>query len=156
MIFFDADFVTGQNILGWLFFWLIFSTLVRTGVVSLPSLDLVGSWETLQPPGLYVLLCKNTAGSEELEDIEELFQRHDKEADTGDDPRSSRVHLVCTNSLQGSRAEGIRENLFEDRGVDLRAGLEASTSVFDRFDKMRRKNWRRERQKVQSNEEKLV
>lgn len=116
----------------------------------------LGTRETLLSASLEIDLGEAQAGIVKLNAVDELLEEHKWKANTGNYPRYCRIHLVRTCKLESSRAEGVRENLGEDRSVDLSTSLKLSTDSLDGLDEVGRDKRRREAQEVESDEEELV
>jgi hypothetical protein len=113
--------------------------------------------QTLSLPHLAVGVGQQVAGSDKLDYVDELLGGHDGQANAGNDPGHGRVHLVGAGELQGGGAEGVREDLLEDRGVDGVAGLHGLAALgLDRLDEMRGEQGRGEGEEVEGDEEDLV
>jgi hypothetical protein len=86
-----------------------------------------------------------------------LLGQHDGEADTSNDPGHGGVHLVRSGKFEGGGAEGIGEQLSEQRRVDRDARLDQATAgLLHALDEVRREEGRREGQEIERNEEDFV
>lgn len=77
--------------------------------------------QALGPAGADVALGQPAAGLDELDDVDDLLEGHDGEADAGEDPGPEAVHLVGARELERARAVGVGEDLAQQRRVDLGA-----------------------------------
>jgi hypothetical protein len=116
----------------------------------------LGAGETQLPATLEIDLSEAQAGIVKLNAVDELLEEHKREANAGNYPRHCRIHLVRTGKFESRRAEGIGEDLGEDRSVDLSTGLKLGTDSLDRLDEVGRDERRREAEEVESDEEELV
>lgn len=95
--------------------------------------------KTLRLASLNVDIGKAFAGVDELDNVDDLLAKHDGEANSSNDPGPERIHLVGTGEFESSGAEGVRENLSQNRGVDLNTRLESLPAGFlDRLDQVGR------------------
>lgn len=102
-------------------------------------------------PHCNVPFSQPLAGLNQLDDVHDLLVGHDWEADTGEDPRHSAVHLVGAGKLEGCGAVGAREDLLQHGAVHLSSRLEV---IRDGGRQERgRKGGRGEGQQVQGDEE---
>lgn len=90
----------------------------------------------------------------DLDDVDELLEEHDGEADAGQNPRPEAVHLVSAGQLEGGGAVGAGEELAQQSPVNLSSGLDV---IHDRCLQQGRRECRRgEGEKVEGDEEELV
>lgn len=120
------------------------------------SLLRLGARKTLFSTSLQINLGQTLASVVKLNAVDELLHEHKRKADTSNDPWYCGVHLVGTSKLESSGAEGIGEDLSEDRGVDLGTSLEFGTNNLDRLNEVWRDEGRRKAEKIECNEEELV
>lgn len=94
----------------------------------------LGSGKTLLLAGLDIDLGQSLARVDELDDVDELLDEHEREADASNDPGDGGIHLVGSGQFESGGAEGIREDLLQNRRVDLGTGLELGADLLDRLD----------------------
>ena len=116
----------------------------------------LGAGETLLSASLEIDLGEAQTGIVKLNAVDELLHKHKREADTGNGPGHCGVHLVGTSKLKSSGAEGVGEDLGEDRSVDLSTSLKLGTDSLDGLDEVGRDERRREAEEVEGDEEELV
>jgi hypothetical protein len=93
---------------------------------------------------------------DKLNDVDELLDEHEREADASNDPGDGGIHLVGSGQFESGGAEGIREDLLQNRRVDLGTGLELGADLLDRLNQVGGDERRREAEEVERNEEQLV
>lgn len=104
------------------------------------------------PPHLSVSFGQPSTGFHQLNAVDNLFSSHDRETDTSKSPRESRVHLICSRIFQCRSTIRIGEE--EACGGRRTPGLKCRCgSVVRNLEKGRGQVRRRERKKVQGNEE---
>jgi len=116
----------------------------------------LGAGETLLSASLEIDLGEAQTGIVKLNAVDELLEEHKRKANPGNYPRYCRIHLVRTCKLESSRAEGVGEDLGEDRSVDLSTSLKLGTDSLDGLDEVGRDERRREAEEVEGDEEELV
>ncbi len=109
--------------------------------------------EPLRPPGLNITLGQPPAGLNELDHVDDLLQRHDRETDTGDDPWPEAVHLVGSCELEGASTVRVGEDVAQERRVHLGTLLDRRRRMIgDRLQKVRGEERAAERQQIEGNE----
>jgi hypothetical protein len=135
------------------------TTRVHVEALSRPSLRLslrLGpTRETFRSPKFQVSLGQPSARLDQLDNVDDLLEGHDGEADTSNHPRPKAIHLIGSRQLERTRAVRIREDLSEERLVDL-GSLVHGRGIGHLLQQARGQQRAGERKKVQRDEEGLV
>lgn len=105
---------------------------------------------------LKVTLNQQFAGIDQLDDVDDLLEQHDWGRDRSNDPRKGAIDLVGAGHLESTRAPGAGEKIGRLR-VSRVSGLDGGgLGIGDGLQERGRQHRRRERKKVEADEEDLV
>lgn len=110
--------------------------------------------QALRLPHGEIALSEPFARLDNLHNVDELLHSHNGEADGSKDPGPEGIHLVRARKLESCRAVRIREDLAQQRCIDLCAGLNLhGLRVGDGVEERGRQKRRGEGQEVEGDEE---
>lgn len=95
----------------------------RCLLVGLSTLLRLGGQDRI-PPQFNIALGQPFARLDELDNVQNILDKHDGSTDARQDPRPGRIHLVGSGHLQRRGTVGVGEQLADDGAVHLRAALD--------------------------------